>query len=77
MNSIVSKMLDLPERSVWTLINDNKIRSVKCGSRVIIPFSRFGILLMGKFNVNFWLFAVDIFWNFVRIMESCGRRCVC
>ena len=31
-----AKMLELSERSVWTLINDNKIRSVKCRSRVII-----------------------------------------
>ena len=36
-----AKMLDLSERHVWTLVKEEKIRSVKSGTRIIVSVQSF------------------------------------
>jgi ribosome-interacting GTPase 1 len=43
-----AEMLDLSERSVWTLVNEKKIHSVKCGSRTIVSVQSIREFVDGK-----------------------------
>ena len=41
-------MIDLSERTVWTLIKEGKIRSVRCGARVIVSVQSLREFVEGK-----------------------------
>ena len=43
-----AKMLDLSERHVWTLVKEEKIRSVKSGTRTIVSVLSIRELVDGK-----------------------------
>ena len=43
-----AEMLDLCEKTMWTLVKDNKIRSVRIGSRVIVSVQSLREFVDGK-----------------------------
>jgi len=43
-----AKMIDLSERTVWTLLKEKKVRSVKCGARVIVSVQSLREFVDGK-----------------------------
>jgi len=43
-----AEMLDLCERTIWTLIKDGKIRSIKVGMRTIVSVQSLRELIDGK-----------------------------
>jgi len=50
--SKAAKMLDLSERHVWTLVKEEKIRSVKSGTRTIVSVQSLREYVDGKVNHN-------------------------
>ena len=43
-----AKMIDLSERTVWTLIKEGQVRSVRCGTRVIVSVQSLREFVDGK-----------------------------
>jgi len=43
-----AKMLELSERSMWVLVKEKKIRSIKCGARVIVSVQSLREFVDGK-----------------------------